>query len=337
MDLTLQDNCRELLCELGLATSNPELEVVPLSGGVASDIARVQIVAQKYCVKFALPKLKVQADWYVPVQRNAAEYAWLKVVEKVAPGNSIKLHGHSSKLYGFVMEYLEGDDVYLWKQALLSEAADQNEAWKVGELLGRIHAASVDSEFDSQAFHNQDDFLAIRIEPYLHYTASVHSDLGSVIEPIAELLYASRRVLVHGDVSPKNIFFRGQAAIILDAECATMGDACFDPAFCLNHLVLKAIHLPHSQIQNLQSVMSFWQAYRSYVNWEPVSELERRICRLLPVLMLARIDGKSPVEYLSEFDRDRVRKMARLLIKFPPHRLDQMICSIEESLKEVQK
>jgi len=293
MTLTLQDNCRRLLSDLGLAASTPELQVVPLTGGVASDIAMVQLGQRKLCVKFALPKLKVQADWFAPVQRNAAEYAWLMVLEKLAPCNSIKLHGRSSRLNGFVMDYLEGDDVYLWKQALLSESSEQNEAWKVGELIGRFHAASVASDFDSQDFQNQDDFLALRIEPYLQYTASVHSDIGSKIQPIADQLYASRRVLLHGDVSPKNIFFRAQGPVILDAECATMGDACFDPAFCLNHLVLKAIHLPHSRVQNLQNVMSFWRAYRSFVIWEPVSALELRICRLLPVLMLARIDGKS--------------------------------------------
>ena len=115
-------------------------------------------------------------------------------------------------------------------------------AVSVAKVLARIHAASANSVRCRNSFRNQDDFLAIRIEPYLHFTASRHPDLARQLHELGEDLHRSRQALVHGDVSPKNILFRGKCPILLDAECATMGDPAFDVAFCLNHLAIKSIH-----------------------------------------------------------------------------------------------
>ena len=49
------------------------------AGGVSSDIYRVDAGGQTLCVKRALPKLKVAADWRAPVERNAYEAAWLRL------------------------------------------------------------------------------------------------------------------------------------------------------------------------------------------------------------------------------------------------------------------
>jgi len=331
----LLDSCRNLLTELELVSSNQTIEVCPLTGGVASNIALVKLCDRKLCVKFALPKLKVQADWFAPVHRNAAEYAWLQVVATVAPSCAVKLLGQSQKLHGFAMEYLEGPETYLWKTALLNEAPDRGEATKVGKLIGRVHAASSDSAFDTTAFRNRDDFHALRIEPYLLHTATLHSDIAPALQDIATQLDNSDQVLCHGDISPKNIFQRSSGPVILDAECATMGDASFDPAFCINHLILKAVHLPRSRHRNLKSAANLWQEYRPLITWEDANDLEARICRLLPALMLARVDGKSPVEYLSNTESDTVRSISRNLIKSPVDHLDELFYRVGESLHGV--
>ena len=236
--MTLEDRCKNLVAELGIAHPGDVVRVEPLTGGVASDIAKVELRDRTICIKFALPKLKVKADWFAPVHRNAAEYAWLEVAAAVMPDSAIQLFGRSASQHGFAMEFLSGANVYLWKAALLAEKRGQGEAARVADMLGRIHAASAEPEFDTSPFQNRDDFFAIRIEPYLTYTAGVHPELAREINALANMLYESQWVLVHGDVSPKNILFRGAGPVLLDAECATMGDACFDPSFCLNHLVL---------------------------------------------------------------------------------------------------
>ncbi len=335
MNGRLDERCRSLVAELGLGSRADVRSVRPLTGGVASDIALVELGDKSICIKFALPKLKVAADWRAPVHRNAAEYAWLKFAADVAPECAVRVLGHSEERHGFAMEHVSGDGVYLWKSALLSEAPDRGEARAVGNLLGRLHAASASAGFDRNGFDNGGDFLALRIEPYLNYTAQRHPALAAPMKRMAEALHARQAVLIHGDASPKNVLFRTGNPILIDAECATMGDPSFDLAFCMNHLLLKAIHLHRARAQCLAKVLEFWEAYEPHVTWEPVAEIEARTCALLPMLFLARVDGKSPVEYLSEPEREVVRSLAQPLIKAPTRSLQALVEILSNALREV--
>lgn len=318
--------CTRLISDLGLGSE--VLAVRPLTGGVASDIARVDLPQGPVCVKFALPKLKVAADWFAPVHRNRAEYEWLAIAGGVAPRSVPRLLGRSEALNGFAMEFLQGDDVYLWKAALLARSPPRGEAALVADVLGRIHAASSAQGFDTAPFQNRDDFNAIRLEPYLRHTATRHPDLAPRLEGLADQLYLCSTALVHGDISPKNILIRRGVPVILDAECATMGDPVFDVAFCLNHLVLKAVHLPGMAGAYLGEVQAFWRQYFPHVTWEDPASLEARLMVLLPALMLARIDGKSPVEYLDAAAQDRVRDLAWGLITSPAANLTNFIARL---------
>jgi aminoglycoside phosphotransferase (APT) family kinase protein len=156
------------------------------------------------------------------------------------------------------------------------------------------------------------------LEPYLVESARVHPHLADVLHALVTRTAATRRVLVHGDVSPKNILAGPDGPVLIDAECAWFGDPAFDVAFCLNHFLLKAAHLP-SQAESLMSCFEMMtRAYFAHVHWEPTRELERRAASLLPGLTLARVAGKSPVEYLAEPARDRVRTLAiQLLLQQP--------------------
>lgn len=315
----------QLVLELGLAVPGDIRKVRPLSGGVASDISMVDLGDRRICTKFALEKLRVQADWRVPVSRNRAEYAWLAFAGRVAPGCAPAILGRSDALGGFAMEMISGPDVYVWKAALLAERPDRGEAARVAGLLGTVHLASVQASFDSTPFRNMEDFDALRLEPYLRFTAGRHPDLTAELTGMADALKLADKVLVHGDVSPKNILIREGDPVLLDAECATMGDPCFDVAFCLNHLILKSIHLPGSRDQLLTALLQFWEAYRVYVCWENPAALEVRTMQLLPMLMLARVDGKSPVEYLTPIGKACVRELARYLITSRVNRFTELV------------
>ncbi len=323
------DRCRSLIVDLRLAARHDVVSVRPLTGGVASDIGVINLGHRQVCVKFALEKLKVAADWRAPVHRNRAEYEWLRFAGSVAPANIPALFGWSQAENGFVMEYLAGPDVVLWKAALLAGTPQPGAAARVADLLGRIHQASTRPGFDAAPFRNRDDFRALRLEPYLSFTASSHPSVAARLTLLAEQLYQDQRTLVHGDVSPKNILLRGGQPILLDAECATMGDPAFDLAFCLNHLVLKALHLPAQRTTLLADVGAFWASYRPQISWEPAGDLERRVTALLPALMLARIDGKSPVEYLAPAERDQVRALSLALLCGTVNGLGQLAAQVQ--------
>jgi len=331
---TLAERCRNLITELGLGTAEDIRSITPLTGGVSSDIAVVNLGSNKVCVKFALPKLKVAEEWHAKVERNLAEYRWLDFVSTISPRSTPKLLGISERVHGFAMEFVEGDDTYLWKQALLDGLPDNEEARKVGRVLGNIHRSSTTQIDLKNQFQNQEDFFALRIEPYLVHTAAQHREIARDFESLVRSLSVHEHTLVHGDVSPKNIIFRKSEPLFLDAECATIGDPCFDISFCLNHLVLKAVHLPPSRELLLRSVNVFWSAYRDHVSWESSTALEERVCKLLPALMLARIDGKSPVEYLHKDNRLLVKTLSIELIKSPPGSLSDLTDRVHHYLKK---
>ena len=176
----------------------------------------------------------------------------------------------------------------------------------------RIHAASANDPGVAAAFATDRIFYDIRLEPYLVASARAHPDRADALHALVETTARNRRALVHGDVSPKNILIGPQGPVFLDAECAWYGDPAFDLAFCLNHLLLKCLWTPRAARELLQCYDVLAKSYLGGVDWEPQGGLEARAARLLPGLFLARIDGKSPVEYLTEAaDKERVRRVAR--------------------------
>lgn len=317
MTNTLEQRCAALMQSIGLCAPDEVTAVRPLTGGVASDIAAVSFRGQTVCAKFALAKLKVTDDWFAPVHRGKAEYAWLGAAGAVVPDAVPRLLGWSDRENGFAMEFIDGAGTYLWKAALLRSAPLQGEAAAVARVMGQVHAASVTAQFDQTPFDNAADFDDIRLDPYLRFTAARYPALADRMIAMADTLRHSRIALVHGDVSPKNILFRDGQPIILDAECATMGDPAFDVSFCVNHLLLKSYHLPAMRAALRTEALTLWQTYAPFIDWEPASALEARVVTLLPMLMLARIDGKSPVEYLTEPVREQVRAAAQPLIATP--------------------
>lgn len=314
--MTLPQRATDLVHRLGLCPAGAQPEVWPLTGGVASDIARVRWPGGEVCVKFALERLRVAEDWRAPVSRNAAEYAWLAHAGQTLPGSAPRLHGREARLGGFAMEFVTG--ATLWKSALLDDRSRGGEAPAIGRALGRLHAASTVPGFDPASFRNAALFEAIRIDPYLRFTATRHPAVADRLTALADALARHDRVLVHGDISPKNILIRDGAPVFLDAECATMGDPAFDLAFCINHLILKGFHLPETRADLWSAPLALWAAYSPQVLWEDAAALEARTAALVPALMLARIDGKSPVEYLAPATRDQVRRVALDLLASPP-------------------
>lgn len=328
MDGTMAERAVALVVALGLGRAEDVSAVAPLTGGVASDIARVTVGDRDYAVKFALARLRVAAEWLAPVHRSRAEYAWLKVAGGVAPEAVPALFGYDDGLGGFAMAYLA--DGRQWKAALLAGAAAEPVAAAVADVLGRIHAAGAVPGFDRGPFGNAADFHALRVEPYLLHSATRHEGVAERLRALAAGLDRAAVTLVHGDVSPKNILVQTGGPVILDAECATMGDPAFDVAFCLNHLILKSVHLPGSRAELRQAAVAFWRAYAAHVVWEEAAAVEARVAALLPALMLARVDGKSPVEYLTPGGQAEVRARALALLGDPVAGLAALLARMEE-------
>ena len=293
-----------------------------LTGGVSSDIWRIDTPDGPICVKRALAKLRVAADWRAPVERNIYEARWMRRAAAAVPGSAPALLGQDEEAGTLAMAFLPADAYPLWKAQLRDGHADPVFAARVGATLARIHAATAADPSVAADFPTDGIFYDIRLEPYLVATARAHPDMADRLHALVTTTQANKRALVHGDVSPKNILCGPDGPVFLDAECAWWGDPAFDLAFCLNHLLLKCLWTPAARDGFLGCFDAMAAAYGSGVTWEPAADLERRAAHLLPGLFLARVDGKSPVEYIvDDADKNRVRRVARALLVDPPDRL----------------
>lgn len=303
----------------GLATGEEQATWTPLAGGVSSDICRVDLPGRTICVKRALAKLRVGSDWHAPVSRNRYEWEWLRLAAGIVPRSVPEPLAHDPELGLFAMAFLPADSYPLWKQQLLAGNIDSATAASVGRLLATLHNATAGRQELAAAFDTTDNFRALRLDPYLSATALRHPRLQSALGALAERTARARIALVHGDASPKNILVGPDAPVLLDAECAWFGDPAFDIAFCLNHLLLKSVLLPEHLGELLQAFEAMATGYLDAVRFEKRADLEARAACLLPALALARIDGKSPVEYLvgRTFEQDLVRSLAQPLIVRP--------------------
>jgi len=323
----------EALVRLGLAENGETPIFERLTGGVSSDIWRVDLAGGPICVKRALAKLRVEADWRAPVERNAYEAEWMRRAASAVPSCAPQLLGQDADSGTLAMAYLNPADHPLWKSELLAGRVDAEFAASVAAVLGGIHAATAGVEEISAALPTDQIFHDIRLEPYLLHTATAHPGLAEELKEIAATTAANKLCLVHGDVSPKNILIGPDGPVFLDAECAWYGDPAFDVAFCLNHLLLKCLARPDCVEALMESFRRFVAVYLDHIDWEPPGRMEARAAHLLPALFLARVDGKSPAEYVTdEGEKNLIRRTACGLLEFPPDRLMDVAAAWHERL-----
>jgi len=327
------DRIRDFVAQSGLFSPADVISYTSLTGGVSSDIWLVRAVGRAVCVKRSLARLRVPSVWEAPVERTRYEIAWYDAVSRAIPGSAPRILASDAAAGIFAMEYFAPESFSLWKGLLMAGTVDVGFAGRVGQTLAQIHAEFAHDSATRDRFDSDAIFHAIRIEPYLVHTSRVHVDLTAPITALADRTLAHKRTLVHGDVSPKNILVGPRGPVLLDAECAWFGDPAFDVAFCLNHLLLKCIAVP-SKASDLRAAFSaLASTYLSLVDWEPALELEARVSSLLPALMLARVDGKSPVEYLSAgAEQEVVRDFGRRYVAAPPARLAELLTAWEREI-----
>jgi aminoglycoside phosphotransferase (APT) family kinase protein len=285
--------------------------LTPLTDGVSSDIFRIDDGEDTFVVKRALAKLRVKDDWTADIARNRYEYLYIEYVSRFLPHAVPLLRTKDAHRGYFAMEFL-GPEFASWKQLLLRGEARMDHALLAANVLGRIHGRSAGDPDAQRQFDTTANFTQLRIDPYLLTTGKRHPDLRAQFEAEAERLASTRQCLVHGDFSPKNIMISPSRMVLLDCEVAWYGDPAFDLAFLMTHLLLKGLYHAPRQIGMREMCGGFWERYIEVAGSAVESAtLQPRVARLLLMVLLARVDGKSPVEYLNDAQRERVRQFTR--------------------------
>ncbi len=224
----------------------------------------------------------------------------MRTAGSILPAAVPRVLGEDRTLGLFAMPYLPPERYPVWKTLLRDGKAKHDIAEQVGAAWRAFMRRPPATKTVAARFANDATFYAIRLEPYLIATGRAHADLAVTLGDLVRQTAANKIALVHGDVSPKNILVGPEGPVFLDAECAWYGDPAFDAAFCLNHLLLKCLWRPEGATRYLDMVDRLVASYLAGARWESRAGLEARVARLLPALMLARIDGKSPVEYITD-------------------------------------
>ncbi|MEV0408856.1 aminoglycoside phosphotransferase family protein [Actinoallomurus sp. NPDC050550] len=311
----------------------PEPRVTALTGGVSGDTVLVDAAPLRIVVKRALNRLLVAGEWTAKPERAMTEARAIELLHSITPECTPELR-HADPLANTLVMTAAPADWVPWKSVLLGEAPDPalggststtntsgtaktaggtsgtlNTASTLGAVLGTWHSRTRHDRRIAARFNDYEAFEQLRIAPFHRSVAVAHPAVAGRVDECVRELLARRDCLVHGDFSPKNVLIGPGGLMVLDFEVAHVGAAVFDLAFMQCHLVLKALHLPRRAAEMADAAQRFLRSYERACP-EPV----RRLGLHTACLLLARVDGLSPAEYLLPPARQTVRHLALSLL-----------------------
>ncbi|MEX1095988.1 MAG: phosphotransferase [Planctomycetales bacterium] len=311
----------------------------PLAWGVSNVVLRVTPAAgPAFVVKQSRAKLRTEADWFSRLDRIEREAEILRALAEILPPGAVPavlFEDRENHLFG--MEAVAADH-RVWKAELLAGRATPAVAATAGEYLGTIHGRSAGRAEFAERFGDREVFDQLRIDPFYRRIAAAHPAIRPRIAGLIEELLATRLCLVHADFSPKNILLAGDRLTLVDFETGHYGDPAFDLGFFLSHLALKMVLHAVRANEFLRLIDEFRAAYADALARTDAAraidpgDLERRTVSHFAGCLLARIDGKSPVDYLHEEGaRRRVRSACLAAFADPPATIDEALARLHQA------
>ncbi len=326
LELTEQ-NAAQTLHARGWITHPQTVKVYELSGGVSNAVFLIEHGTERFIIKQARGKLRVQADWQCSIERIWREVEVLSACAKLlrATANSLicvpQLLWADRELYAYAMTAALPES-RTWKERLLAGELSPSIAAASGQMLGRLHAGSWHDATSARQFDDRTYFDELRLAPYYRHAAAQVPRFAKYLDQLVEQTWRQRHALVHGDFSPKNLLTSPSQVMLIDFEVGHYGDPAFDLGFFLTHLTLKAVHLAEQRESMLQLIGEFWSAYsaslKSQVSGIELQALENRTTQHLAGCLVARVHGKSPVEYLTTTEQLRAVRLAEQLFALGP-------------------
>jgi len=286
-----------------------------LKGGVSNRTVGVQFDHKPdWVMKQALSKLRVQVDWFSAPERIQREAAGLSCLSKLITGHVPELvfldEGHHILAMSAIPHPHEN-----WKTLLLGGETRVELAREFGRLLAKIHnAALVDPQIGS-AFAEVRFFEELRLEPYYAYTATQVPRARAFLEDLINDTRKRRFALAHGDYSPKNVLINQGKLVILDFEVIHFGDPAFDIGFSMTHFLSKAHFLRAHRRRFIEMAAEYWRAYAADLDAGLAKEMGSPAVAHSLACLLARVAGRSPLEYLDADHRGRQKRIVLELLQ----------------------
>lgn len=301
-----------------------------LAGGVSNIVFAVTDGSRSLVLKQSLERLRVVDEWIAPRRRILSEAAALGVVAELTPNVTPEILDVDSARMTLTMlrAPAEWGD---WKTDLMSGRINSAVPDRLGRLLGVWHSSTWDvAALPAVLRDDTEAFEQLRLNPYFETVARQSPDVATRVREIAERLHHTRSCLVHGDFSPKNILSGedGQCWVI-DFEVAHFGDPAFDVAFLLTHLLLKSLYRSELADEYDAAARAFLAAYKGPGLVIPFERISDQVACLL----LARVRGKSPVEYLDNVGRSAAWNLGVRLLDSPANALVEVLVQRKDVIK----
>ncbi len=337
------------LTDRGWIAAGEPAVVRELAGGVSNVVLLVERPAgERFVMKQALPRLRVEQEWLCSIERIWREVAVLRLCGRLLGdreqetgdrGQGVvvrvpRLLFEDRENYCFAMTAAPAEH-RTWKELLLAGQVDATIAAACGRLLGQLHARSWNDAEIARQLDDRTFFRDLRISPYYDRIAAVHPDLAGQIQHVSDSIWQHRCCLVHGDFSPKNLLVAGNELWLIDCEVGHFGDPAFDLGFFLTHLVLKSFVAGLQAADYLALIDVFCRSYDAELlpaaGAKELDQLWQRTIGALAGCLLARVDGKSPVDYLTPPLAEAIRKTARDLLGEPRPDFDDLLARVRSA------
>jgi aminoglycoside phosphotransferase (APT) family kinase protein len=319
---------------------NEEPEVTILSGGVSNRTVLVKRASgEDWVIKQALAKLRVAADWYSSPERIHREAQGLRWLERLAPAGTITPFVFEDNERHILAMQAVPQPHENWKTLLLAGLIETEQVQQFGRLLGSVHRQSSERRSEIEpVFGDTSFFESLRLEPYYRYTASQVPESATFFGELISETQAQHLALVHGDYSPKNVLVYQRRLVLLDHEVIHFGDPAFDLGFSLAHFLSKAHHLPDRRLRFAEGARLYWESYRQEtgsVSWMP--GIEGRAVRHTLGCLLARVSGRSTLEYLTPSERSKQRQVVLELMGQAPSSIPTLIDLFSERIDDDER
>lgn len=323
------DNAAEYLQRVGLIDGPATAEA--LGWGVSNVVLRVTPERGPAVVlKQSRELLRTRVEWRSRLDRIWREADVLRLLGRIVPGTTPTLLYEERPNYLLVMEAIDKDHT-VWKEALLRGQVDLTLGSRLGALLARIHTATWHDPAAAADFEDARAFDELRLDPYYRRLAVVHPTLGPVLGELIAAAQTRRNSLVLADFSPKNILLVPDGLRLVDFETGHYGDPPFDIGFFLTHLALKGVRSAPTDDRCFRLAQAFWSQYSAVMSpltagdadFEPLCVKHWAAC------LLARVDGKSPVDYLDERQQALVRQFAVQSNLQPANRMEEALSALQ--------
>jgi len=318
----------------GRIASGEQPRIAILQGGVSNRTVWVERESgEAWVLKQALAKLRVPVDWFSSPERIHREALGLEWLARLAPPGSITpLLFEDRERHLLAMQAVPQPHAN-WKTVLLGGTICADHVRQFATLLAAIHREAHGRADLAEVFGDRAFFESLRLEPYYGYSAQQTPDAAAFLDSLIRETLACRITLVHGDYSPKNVLIHEDRLVLLDHEVIHFGDPAFDLGFSLTHFLSKAHHLPALQGEFASAAREYWRVYAEVLGapqW--AADLEPRAVRHTLACLLARVVGRSPLEYLSPAERLRQRDAVLRIIPSVPATIADLISQFEEQL-----